>query len=138
MKKVLDAYAILCWMQGESGAGHVEHILDSAGREEMQVFVSIVNLGEVYYRLAKSRHPEKALSFMTDVKRRVFPWKTVPATSARVWAAAKLKGRHPLSYADAFAVQLAQELSAELVTRDPEILAAQDEIGVSLDLIPTD
>ncbi|HHY38759.1 MAG TPA: type II toxin-antitoxin system VapC family toxin [Clostridia bacterium] len=135
MRKVLDAYAILCWMQGESGANHVEDILASAEKEEVEVYVSVINLGEVYYRLAKSRQREKASSFLMDVKRKTFPWKAAPITNTRVWVAAKLKAELPLSYADAFAVGLAQELSAELVTGDPEILAVQDKIGVSLDSV---
>ncbi|MGH9321196.1 MAG: type II toxin-antitoxin system VapC family toxin, partial [Vicinamibacteria bacterium] len=38
----------------------------------------------------------------------------------RTFAAAHVKARFPLSYADAFAVALAQELEARVVTGDPE------------------
>ena len=39
---------------------------------------------------------------------------------ARVLAAAQIKTQYPISYADAFAVALAQELNATIVTGDPE------------------
>jgi ribonuclease VapC len=38
----------------------------------------------------------------------------------RILGAARIKAEHALSYADAFAVALAQELGATVVTGDPE------------------
>jgi uncharacterized protein len=41
-------------------------------------------------------------------------------TEERNLAAAWLKAKYPISYADAFAASLAQEVGASLVTGDPE------------------
>jgi len=41
--------------------------------------------------------------------------------------AAELRGRHPISYADAFAVATAIAHGATLLTGDPEILAGPRE-----------
>jgi len=42
-------------------------------------------------------------------------------TEDRILAAAHVKANHAISYADAFAVALAQELDATVITGDPEI-----------------
>jgi len=48
----------------------------------------------------------------------------------RVLAAAHIKAHYPLSYADAFAVALAQELDATVVTGDPEFKTAESLVPV--------
>ena len=48
----------------------------------------------------------------------------------RVIAAAHVKARHPVSYADAFAVALAQELKAVVVTGDPEFKKVEPLVSV--------
>lgn len=50
------------------------------------------------------------------------------ATDDRVLAAATLKIKHTLSYADVFAASTAIELDATLITGDPELIALQDVI----------
>jgi predicted nucleic acid-binding protein len=41
-------------------------------------------------------------------------------TQEEIWDAASLKGQFPISYADGFAVALAQKYNCPLVTGDPE------------------
>ncbi len=45
-------------------------------------------------------------------------------------AAARIKAEHPLSYADAFAAALAQELGASLVMGDPEFKTVESTVNV--------
>jgi len=45
-------------------------------------------------------------------------------------AAAHVKAHHPISYADAFAVALAQEMDASVVTGDPEFECVEELIPV--------
>lgn len=53
-----------------------------------------------------------------------------PATRALADLAAEFKARHKLSLADAFAIALARENKAELVTGDPEFKAIEKEIKI--------
>lgn len=138
MRKVFDAYAVLCWMQGEPGSRCVELLLAEAERGRVEILISAVNLGEVYYRLLKAGNSEAASSFLADAQGKVFPWRVVPATNRRVWEAAALKGRHSISYADAFAMALAKEFSGEIVTRDPEIIDAAPREQLSVDQMSED
>jgi predicted nucleic acid-binding protein len=54
------------------------------------------------------------------------------ASWVRVKAAASVKATGGLSYADAFAVSLAKEFEAPLLTGDPEIIAKAEEIGIQV------
>lgn len=125
--RILDSFAILSLMQDEPGAEVVEHLLRDAQNGRTRLLVSVINLGEVFDRLAKSKGGSVAADFRRSLSQRDFPWETVSATDSRVWAAAGLKARFPLAYADAFAVALALEEHAPLVTGDPEILSLSPE-----------
>lgn len=138
MRKIFDAFAVLCWMQGEPGASYVEHLMAEAEKGVIEIMISAINVGEVYYRLLKSGQVEAAASFLADVKNRVFPWRVVPASNSRIWLAATLKGTYSISYADAFAIGLAREFGGELVTRDPEILRVSGAAEFTLDPIPVE
>lgn len=120
MKILFDAYAILTWLQDEAGAEQVETILNEAEEGKHQVYLSIINLGEVYYRLHRVNKGEEAERLLYSIKKKEFPFEVVPVTNRRVLAAAKLKAIYPFSYADAFAASLARELQGGLVTGDPE------------------
>jgi len=133
VSKVLDAFAILAWMQGEAGFQEVRALLSLAARSELTVYLSVINAGEVYYRLYKSSGEMQASHFLKALQKKEFPWLLVPAGTKRVWQAAALKGRYRLSYADAFAVGLSLEMNATLVTGDPEILALADQGVVNVD-----
>ncbi len=122
MARVLDAYAVLAWMQGEPGSEKVAELLTAAQRQAEELVISTINAGEVYYRLGKRGYADKATAFLRDLRGNVFPWKLAAATAQRVWKAAELKTRYAISYADAFAAGLAIELNAELVTGDPELM----------------
>jgi len=115
---VLDAFAMLAYLQKESGYGRVRELL-SAGQKDTTVIMNAINIGEVYYILARERSAEEADFFIDMI---------VPAVNIKVElndmqdviAAAKIKAAYPLSYADAFAAATAQKYAAVLLTGDPE------------------
>ena len=77
-----------------------------------------VNVGEVYYIIAKRRSPEKAEEFLGRLES--LPIRLVPNDLSSVIEAARLKAEHPISYADAFAAATALREKAALMTGDPE------------------
>ncbi len=127
MDRVLDAFALLAWLQDERGAELVESMLKRAAAGEQTLHISSINAGEVYYRLIKVGKRKEAQQFLSDLRIGEIPLRRVTATNGRVDAAAALKAAHPISFADAFAVALAQELRAPLVTNDPEITALYEQ-----------
>ncbi len=116
----LDAWAVLAWLEGlEPAAERVERELRSG-----TAIMSWINLGEVLYVLARRRARAEALEVVATLRRLVHP--ELP-TEARVIEAAELRGRHAISYADAFALATAMAHGAVLLTGDPEILAGPEE-----------
>ena len=124
---VLDAWAILVFLQGEEpAASRVKALLQDAEQGSIELFMSIVNLGEVVYRIGKVRGEKEAEATLADLRRLAVAF--LAATDEAVLAAARLKMHHAISYADAFAATTAIALDAVLVTGDPELLQLKDAI----------
>jgi predicted nucleic acid-binding protein len=123
----LDAFAWLAWLQDEPGATAVQHWLDEADAARAECVTSIINLGEVYYRLVRVDRREDAESFWRMAMRGTLPVSVKEATRRRVRRAAELKSKHAIAYADAFAVATAIEFDAILLTGNPEIEPLEGE-----------
>ena len=125
---VFDAYALLVLLEDEPGADLVAGVLN---KQDADIYLSAVNLGEVYYLLLRKSGLEQAESVMESIA--LEDTLTVAEASwVRVKAAASVKATGGLSYADAFAVALAKELEAPLLTGDPEIIAKAEAIGIQV------
>ena len=115
---VMDTFAVLAHFQAEAGGAKVKELLERAEREEVSLAMSLINVGEMVYIIGREQGRESAETMLTDL--RELPIKFYEATENRIFAAAWLKSRYSISYADAFGASLAQELGAFLVTGDPE------------------
>jgi len=114
---VLDAWALLAWLQDERPASAaVQKHLEAAERGDQELHLSLMNAGEVYYRLAKGRDRKAAADFRAGLGS--MPVRLHVPTAEDVWQAAVLKSRRRISYADGFAASLAQRLGAVLLTGD--------------------
>lgn len=120
MRKVLDAWALLAWLEGQPARPAVDTLLERSARGEIDLYVNMINVGEVYHQLAKRRGVGAAEEFLEDLDSSL-PVKTLIPSRALIIEAARLKNRYPISYADGFAAATAAGLSATLVTGDPEL-----------------
>ncbi|MBI4278263.1 MAG: type II toxin-antitoxin system VapC family toxin [Armatimonadetes bacterium] len=111
---------MLAWLAREPGAARVRRELERAEAAGDRLLLSTINAGEVYYRLAKSGNGDRAEEFIGELRRHRIPVQLVPATTRRVWNAARLKARYPIAYADGFAAALAREYGRPLLTGDRE------------------
>lgn len=126
---VLDAWAVLAFLQGEEpAASRVRNVIEGAQEGTARLFISIINLGEVYYRIGKLRTPKEADTVLKDLS--LLPLEIISAEDDMVLAAARLKMIHILSYADAFAAVTAQQKDAILLTGDPELLALKRVVKI--------
>ena len=126
---VLDAWAILVLLQGEEpAASRVKELLQEAEQGHSELYMSIINLGEVLYRIGKVKGEKEAEATLTEIRR--LSMTSVAATDEAVLAAARLKMQHAISYADAFAATAATALDAILVTGDPELLRLGERIRI--------
>ena len=125
---VFDTFAIIAYFLAESGGGKVKELLRRAEDGEIAVAMSFINMGEVFYMLSREQGLAKAQSILDDL--RSLPIRFYDATENRILAAARLKAEYPISYADAFAASLAQELGASLVTGDPEFKTIKEKLSL--------
>ncbi len=115
-KSVLDAFALLAYLG--KGAGH-DRVLELLSSGERDLIINVINLGEVFYILARERGIRAAEYFLTVILPGL-PIAVLDNTVENVIAAARLKAIHSLSFADCFAAATAMEHRAPLVTGDPE------------------
>jgi len=117
-KRLLDSFAVLAWMQDEAGADKVEGLLLQAQREQVPLLLTVINLGEVYYRIARQHGHPFAQGVIRQLK--ALPVELCPCDEDLALRAARIKADFPMAYADAIAVAAAQREEATVVTGDPE------------------
>ena len=116
---VLDTYALIKWLTGEAHHEVVEKHL-----KKDDIYMSSINFGETYYRLAKSGLKSEAENLW--INKDLFPIKYVHPNWHRIRRAAEIKASYAVSYADAFCISLALELNAKVITGDPEFKKIDD------------
>lgn len=129
MQKVIDAYALLCYLNKESGWEQVEEMLSSAAEKGRNLLMSAVNWGEVYYIIKRNYSPADAESIMQLID--TFPIDLIPADREQAKTAAQFKASDKISYADCFAAALAKTKKAELVTGDKEFKIVEGKIKIN-------
>jgi ribonuclease VapC len=118
-KRILfDSFAILKYYQDEAGADKVEKLLRSAERGAIGAFMSEINLGEVYYLTIRRIGLEPAKENLEQLSN--LPIKIISPSSELIMRAAEIKAQYAISYADCFAAATAKQLSASIITGDPE------------------
>lgn len=122
---VLDANSLIRYFQNQAGAETVEKLLARTQRNEVRLSISVVNLGEVLYSLAKSIGLERTTAYIQAVEQSV---QTVPLDREFALTAATIKFQYKLGYADSIAALLAMRLRGTLVTADPDF----SKLGVRL------
>lgn len=116
----------------------MDRLLDAGAEDGAdRCSISAINLGEVYYRMGRTRGSDAAEALWNDVRHGRLPLQVVDATRNRVRLASGLKMRHRIAFADAFAMQLAAEQDRPLATGDPEIQAAAPAESLQLLWLPT-
>lgn len=118
---VLDSFALLAFLKKEPSFEKVDALLRTAEASGKPVLMNEINLGEVFYIIAKARSIEHAEEFLRRLV--TLPIQSVSNIFPDILGAAKVKALFPLSYADAFAISTAMRLSAVVVTGDPRFHA---------------
>lgn len=131
---VLDSFALLAYFFKEPNGDTVRGLLRRAAHRELKPYLSVINLGECFYMAWRKGGSTKAQSIIRTIHR--LPITLAEITEARALRAATIKAiysgsKQQLSFADAFAVALAEELDCPVVTDDPEFRAVESLITVT-------
>ncbi len=127
-EKVLDSWALLCYLEQEPGFEKVVELFEKAVQFSKPLLMCMVNWGEVYYQVARRFGEGKAQEIEQLIES--FPISLVDADKELTREAARMKATKPMAYADCFAAALARLQKAELYTGDPEFKAVEKEIKV--------
>lgn len=128
---VLDSFAWLAYLRDEPGGVRVLELLESILDENEgadSAYMSLINMGEVLYAIEREDGLGVAVSALAELDGS--PIQMVEVTRNRVLAAAHLKASYRISYADAFAAALCEELDATLLTGDPEFRSLEHRINI--------
>lgn len=126
--KVLDSYALMAFFEDEPGADIVRELILKAEENKVNLLMSVVNLGEVWYSIARTNSPEVADQYIGEIRGMAIEILDNDWTLTRQAAAFKSGGN--ISYADCFAAALAKLKKAELVTGDREFKSLEGEIKI--------
>lgn len=127
-RRLLDSYAILALLNDEAGAEAVAEHLRAAIDTDAPLLVNEINLGEVYYIVARHRSMEAAERVLDHLE--TLPLEVVGNDLDDVLDAARIKATHALSYADAFAVATAVRFEATVLTGDRKFTTVQELVTV--------
>ena len=128
---VLDSYAVLAFLGSEAGTDRVGELLQRGTDGRCQLFISVINYGEVIYITEREKGFSKAQEVIARIDE--LPVSIVDCGRTLAVMAAHIKARYPIAYADCFAAALAATLGALLVTGDPEFKPLEAAHIISID-----
>ncbi len=126
--RVLDAYSLIAYLEGENGAEKMIEVIRTARDSGRDLMLSVVNWGEVFYitlREMGAKHAEEVAHIISTL-----PIRLIDADMELIRQAAVYKAAKKMSYADCIAAALAKLRKAELVTGDRDFKQLENEIKI--------
>jgi len=128
MQKVLDAYALMAYLEKEPGYEKIRDMFSHFAETDKKALMTAVNWGEIYYITLRVKGTEEAEQIMKIVD--TFPIEIIEVDKSIAKQAAIYKSSKKMSYADCFSAALAKIKKAELITGDKEFKQLENEIKI--------
>jgi ribonuclease VapC len=125
---VLDLSALVTFFEDRAGAEKVEALLVNASEAKRPLLMSVVNWGEVYYSIWRSRGEQAANEKLQEISQ--LPIDVIDVDMPTAKLAARIKAECKLPYADCFAAALAQQRKSALITSDYDLKAVERRLNV--------
>ena len=122
---------MLAFFSDEEGRKRVKQFLNEAASDKHNLFMTVINAGEVYYMAARKDGADKALMAWNALPQ--FPIQFIGSNLEFVHTAATVKATHKLSYTDAFAGALTIAKKGTLITGDHEFDNLSDLPGFTVE-----
>lgn len=126
---VLDSWSILSFFHDEPAAEKVETLIAEAHAHSIPMFMSVVNVAEVWYIMARRRSQSDANAAIQSLRQLGIDF--VEAHWELAKEAGRFKAKNQMSLADCFAAALAKHKAATLLTGDTEFKQIEREITIS-------
>lgn len=125
---VLDTWAVISYLEDESSGEQVEELIATAHEDQIPIYMSVVNVGEVWYTVAREVSEEEANASVKALRDLRIQFEDADWTLTQ--EAARFKSQMKMSYADCFAAALAKSKRADLVTGDVEFKQIEKAINI--------
>jgi len=129
MIKILDAHALMIYLEKEPGHEKLESLFVQAVEKDEHLLMTTVNYGEIYYIILRECGQNKINEIEAVI--RTLPIEVIDVDIHLAKEAARFKARKKLSYADCFAAALTKIRKGELVTGDREFRTMENEIKIT-------
>jgi len=117
MRYILDACALLAFLNDEEGAEKIENLLNQSAASDISVYMNIINLFEVYYGELRDKGAEIAQIVLDMIQH--YSIKIIDTITEQVFReAARLKAAYKMSIADCIGLATAIDLSGQFVSSD--------------------
>jgi predicted nucleic acid-binding protein len=126
---VLDSWAVIAYLEDEPAAERVANIIADAHDQQIQLLMTVINAGEVWYIVAREASVADADASIKQL--RDLGIEFVDADWDLAKDAGYFKSKKKMSFADCFAAALAKQRKAHLVTGDREFKQVEQEITIS-------
>ncbi len=121
---IIDSWPLMEWLKNRHpAASHFNGRIELARSGQRTLLLSSISLGEMYYNSWKEWNQDRAEEVLAAIAK--LPIHVIHPTESDVLAAARIKGRYQVSYADAFVALLAIQFAAPVLTGDPDFLKLQ-------------
>jgi predicted nucleic acid-binding protein len=125
---VLDSWAVIAFFEDEPAGKKIADLIANAHEDRIPVFMTVVNVGEVWYITAREISEEAANNIVKELSDLRIEF--VDVNWEITQEAARFKSRNRMSYADCYAAALTRSKKGVLVTGDSEFKAIDGQIDI--------
>ena len=119
----------LPFLRDDPGAHQVHDLLVEAEKSDAKLLMTVVNLGEVWYSIARGYSEDTAEAKLREIREMAIEIVDADWNLTRQAAAFKAKGK--IAYADCFAAALASQEKHNWWTGDPEFRLLEDKVEIN-------
>ena len=127
-KFVIDACAMLAYLNNEDGSTVIEEVLQKGQRQEAKVFLTAMDLAEIYHVILKEEGREKAIKVMVLIRN--LPLERVGLDESLLMMAGEIRLQHPLTLGDALVAAVAKSMKAKIITGDRDFKKLEKELDI--------
>jgi predicted nucleic acid-binding protein len=119
----------MAYLEDEPGGDIVSDAIADAHEEDIPLLMSVLNVGEVWYVIARETATADAETAVAQLRQLGIEF--IAADWHLAKEAARYKAKHKMSYADCFAAALTKQKDAVLLTGDPQFHQIEREIRIT-------
>jgi predicted nucleic acid-binding protein len=127
---VLDSWAVISYLEDEASGEKVGEIIADAHEAKVPVMMSVINVAEVWYIIARETSVNDAENSVKELIQLGIEFVDMDWKLSR--DAANFKAHCKMSMADCYAAALAKYKRAELLTGDTDFKQVEAEVKVRM------